>query len=232
MFASGEIPEDGSGSATPGADPAIGTAAWTAETKLRRQALCLLWALVSAACTLLGSAVQAGKLTRFELEVQADGYRLQSQGLIEAPKDAVRQVLTDYSALHRVSPRIIESELVAVTADGISRVRTLNRLCFLWLCRDLRHVQRIRERGYGDFESQSVAAESDLSRGYARWRLEDLGGATRLDIDFSFAMESDAWVPSFISRFVARTALEEDAETLIDGIERAARRRLIQPSPN
>lgn len=229
MSASGEIPENGSRSATPGANPTIGTAARRAETKLRKQALCLLWALVLAARTLFGSSVQAGKLTRFELEAQADGYRLQSQGLIEAPKDAVRQVLTDYSALHRVSPRIIESELVAVTADGVSRVRTLNRLCFLWLCRDLRHVQRIRERGYGDFESHSVAAESDLSRGYARWHLEDLGDTTRLDIDFSFAMDSDAWVPSFVSRYIARAALEEDAEKLLDGIEQAVRRRLTQP---
>jgi len=131
--------------------------------------------------------------------------------------------LTDYSGLKRVSPRIVESELVAVTPDGVSRVRTKNRLCFLGFCRDLRHLQRIRELGYGEFESNSVAEESDLSRGYARWRLTDRGGATRLDIDFSFAMDSYAWVPSFVSRFVAGAALKSDAEELIRGIEGAAR---------
>ena len=197
--------------------------------RLRRRVTCVLWILICGSCMLHATPVQAGELTRFELEAQGDGYRLESQGLIDAPKDAVWQVLTDYSALHRVSPHIIESELVAVTADGVSRVRTLNRLCFLVFCRDLRHVQLIRERGYGDFESDSVAAGSDLSRGYARWRLRNRGSATRLDIDFSFAMDSYAWVPSFVSRYVARSALKEDAETLIDGIERTV--RLLEARP-
>jgi hypothetical protein len=179
--------------------------------------LAILW----GACLLLSVPLQAGELQRFELETQDDGYRLHARGLIEAPKDAVRQVLIDYPALYRVSPRIIESDLVEATADGVSRVRTLNRLCFLGFCRDFRHLQLIRELSYGDFESESVAAESDLTRGYARWRLQSRGASTRLDIDFRFAMESYAWVPAFISRFVAATALEEDAQALIDGIERA-----------
>jgi hypothetical protein len=190
--------------------------------RLRRRTPSALWPLVWGACILLSTPLQGGELQRFELEAQADGYRLQAQGLIEAPKDTVWQVLTDYSALHRVSPRIIESELVGVTADGVSRVRTLNRLCFLAFCRDLRHLQLIRELNHGEFESDSVAAESDLARGYARWRLQDQGATTRLDIDFSFAMDSYAWVPSFIGRFVAASALKEDAEELIDGIERTA----------
>jgi len=184
--------------------------------------------LIWVAINLLSNLPQAAELQSFQFEPQGDGYRLQAQGLIDAPTDAVRQVLIDYAALHRVSPRIIESDLVAVTPGGISRVRTLNRLCFLGFCRDLRHLQLIRELGHGDFESDSVAAESDLTRGYARWHLQDEGTSTRLDIDFRFAMRSYAWVPSFISRFVAASALAEDAKALIDGIERAVslRRKL------
>ncbi|MCG6863368.1 MAG: hypothetical protein LJE70_19205 [Chromatiaceae bacterium] len=159
------------------------------------------------------------------LESHGDGYYLEARGLIEAPRDAVRQVLTDYATLYRVSPRIIESDLVAVSPDGTARVRTLNRLCFLGFCRDLRHLQLIRELSYGVFESHSVAEESDLSRGYARWRLRDRQGATELEIDFSFAMDSYAWVPAFLSRFVARSALRADAGALIAGIERTVRLR-------
>jgi hypothetical protein len=172
-----------------------------------------------------GAFAQAGGLSQFELELDGDGYRLRCQALIEAPEDAVRRVLTDYPALHRVSPRILESELIAVTADGTSRVRTLNRLCFLALCRELRHVQLIREIAQGAFESESVAAESDLSRGYARWVLSEQGSATRLDIDFRFAMGSYGWVPSVVTRLIARSALKEDAQALIEGIERAVHLR-------
>jgi hypothetical protein len=181
------------------------------------------WILTRAACLLMVTSAGAGEIASFKLEPQGDGYRLQSRGLIEAPRDAVWQVLGDYAALHEVSPRILESELVSVSADGVVRVRTLNRLCFLAFCHNLRHVQLIRALGYGDFESNSVAEESDLSRGYARWRLHDRGAVTELDIDFKFAMDSYSWVPSFVTRFVARSALKADARELVEGIERVAR---------
>ena len=190
--------------------------------RVRRRTEHVAWLLVWGACILPSVPLRAAELQRFGLEVQGDGYRVQAQGLIDAPRDAVRQVLTNYPALHRTSPRIIESDLVGVTADGVSRVRTLNRLCFLAFCRDIRHLQLIREVSYGDFESNSLAAESDLTRGYARWHLQNRGDATRLDIDFRFAMESYTWIPSFISRFVVASALRSDAKALIEGIERTA----------
>ena len=176
-------------------------------------------------CLLLEAPLRAGEIPDFELHLDGDGYRLQFRGLIQAPRDSVWQLLTDYDALHRLSRRIIESELIAVSPEGVSRVRTLNRFCFLAFCRDLRHLQLIKELGYGDFESHSVADESDLSRGYARWRLHDLGEATRLDIDFRFAMESYSWVPSFMSRYVVRSALQADTGALIEDIELAVRQR-------
>lgn len=178
---------------------------------------------VVVAWSLLGDSALAGNLIQFKLESQGDGYYLEARGLIEAPRDAVWRVLMDYDSLDQVSPRIIESELVSVSADGVFRVRTLNRLCFLAFCRDLRHLQLIRELDAGVFESHSVAAESDLSRGYAQWRLRDQGEATRLEIDFRFAMESYAWAPAFLSRFVVRSVLEADARALISGIERTVR---------
>ncbi len=179
--------------------------------------------LAAILCLLSGASARAGSISAFALEPEGDdGYRLVAQGLIEAPRSVVRQLLTDYANLHRLSPRILESEILAVTADGVTRLRTKNRLCVLVFCSRLRHVQLIREQGYGEFESESVAAESDLSRGHARWRLGDEGGVTRLDIEFRFALQSYDWVPPALSRLVIRSALEADARALIAGIERAA----------
>lgn len=191
----------------------------------RRDAGACLVTLLCVACLQLATPAGAGEVTSFKLEPSGDGYRLKTLGRIEVPREQVWRVLTDYADLHLVSPRILESELLAVSADGVLRVRTLNRLCFLAFCRNLRHVQLIRELGHGDFESRSVAAESDLSRGYARWRLHDRGRETDLEIDFSFAMESYSWLPSFVTRFVANAALKSDSQELIEGIERAARAR-------
>ena len=181
------------------------------------------WLLIIS--LLLAVRVDAGEITDFVLESEGDGYRLQAQALIAAPMDRVWTVLTNYADLYKVSPRIIESELVTISADGVARVRTVNSFCFLLFCRDLRHVQLIRELGYGDFESESVSGESDLSYGYARWRLHNRGDNTGLNIDFIFAMDSYSWIPSFLTRFIARSALKEDAAVLIRGIERAVHTR-------
>lgn len=180
---------------------------------------------VFAVALLLAVRAGAGEITELALDPAGDGFRLHAKALVEAPLDGVWRVLTDYAGLHRVSARIVESELVAVSPEGIARVRTLNRLCFLVFCRDIRHVQLIRELGYGDFESDSVPEESDLSDGHARWRLFADGGRTRLDIDFRFVMSTYSWVPAWVNRVVARSVLEADAAELIQGIEQAARRR-------
>jgi len=171
------------------------------------------------------SQVQGAEIRSFNIQREGDGYSLRTVALIEAPLDSVWRVLTDYPALQKVSPRIIESEQVSVSPDGVARVRTLNRVCFLVFCRDLRHLQLIRELGYGDFESDTVPEESDLSYGHARWRLFDEREDTRLEIDFSFAMDSYSWLPSWVTRALARSVLRADAAELIQGIERTARGR-------
>jgi hypothetical protein len=172
---------------------------------------------------LLPIAGSAAEITGFRLAPDGEGHHLEARALIDAPLDDVWRVLTDYAALHQVSPRIIESELLSVTPDGVFRVRTLNRLCFLIFCRDLRHLQLIRELARGDFESTSDPEESDLAYGHARWRLFDQGGTTRLEIDFRFAMYTYSWVPSWVTNAVAGSVLKADAAELVQGIERTAR---------
>ncbi|MGA7981047.1 MAG: SRPBCC family protein [Chromatiaceae bacterium] len=175
-----------------------------------------------AAYLLSATTAGAGEVTHFEIAHADDRYHLTARALIDAPRDEVWRVLTDYARLSRVSPRILKSEVVGGSPPGVTRVRTLNRLCFLFFCRNLRHVQLIREVGYGDFESTSVPAESDLSYGYARWRLSDQGPRTGLSIDFTFAIDTHSWLPAFVGRLVARAVLRSDTVELIKGIERVA----------
>lgn len=199
----------------------------------RRLIQCLryrIWVLI--ALLLAAARSEAGEITHFALEREGDGYRLQVRALIEAPFDGVWRVLTDYAGLHRVSPRIVESELAEVSPEGVARVRTVNRLCFLVFCHDLRQVQLIRQIGDGDFESNSIPEESNLSYGYARWRLFAEDTRTRLDIDFNFAMDSYSWVPPWVSLVVARSVLKADAAALIQGIERVVRAREGQTGGN
>jgi hypothetical protein len=174
---------------------------------------------------LVAGGTTAAEIVAFSLDPEGQGYRLKASSLIDASIDGVREVLTDYGRLHLISHRIIESELVGVSPEGVSHVRTRNRLCFLVLCRDLGHLQHIREINHGEFESHSVPEESDLAFGHARWRLSEEGEGSRLDIDFRFAMNSYDWAPSWVTRVVARSVLKADAAALVQGIERAVRLR-------
>jgi hypothetical protein len=182
-----------------------------------------------AACSALPIAAWAGEVTHFEILDAGHNYRLEASALIDAPRDQVWRVLTDYGHLSEVSPRILESEVIRGSPPGVTRVRTLNRLCFLIFCRNLRHVQLIRERGYGDFESVTVPAESDLTYGRARWHLTDEGARTGLSIDFTFALDVHTWLPRFVGRLVVRSVLRADAQALIAGIEAVAHRSKTPP---
>jgi hypothetical protein len=182
----------------------------------------------AAACALalsgllLGTASRAGEIRQFEIQHLGNRYHLEARVVIDAPRDKVWQVLTDYAGLSAVSPRILESEVVGRAPPGVTRVRTLNHLCFLVFCRDLRHLQDIRALDNGDFESTTIPAQSELSYGHARWRLANEGSRTALAIDFTFAMDTHGWLPAFVGRLIAQSVLRSDTQALIKGIEHAA----------
>jgi hypothetical protein len=180
--------------------------------------------LALAASSALPTVAWAGEVTRFEILDAGHYYRLEAKAVIDAPRDQVWRVLTDYGHLSEVSPRILTSKVIVGSPPGITRVRTLTRLCFLIFCRDLRQVQLIRERSYGEFESVTVPAQSDLTYGRARWRLTDEGTRTGLSIDFTFALPAHIWLPRFVGRLIVRSVLWADAEELITGIERVTHR--------
>ena len=77
------------------------------------------------------SQVQGAEIRSFNIHRAGDGYSLRTIALIEAPLDSVWRVLTDYPALQKVSLRIIESELVSASPDGVAPLACLACLACL-----------------------------------------------------------------------------------------------------
>jgi hypothetical protein len=171
-------------------------------------------------CMAGSSQIGAAEITRFEMQREDTGYGLVVEALLDAPMHRVWETITDYARLERLSPSIRASELLQGSAPGVTRLRTLSRLCILIFCKDLRHLQSIRELAYGDFEARTLPEQSDLAFGYARWRLSQTDGQTRINI--SFALRPAFWVPPFIGPLLINQALGAEALELVRGIERAA----------
>lgn len=170
--------------------------------------------------TLVPLIAGGAEVERFELDRSGEHYSVRVTAAVAAPFEAVWGVVTDYGHLKRLSPAILEGEVLA--ADGQdTRVRSLTHLCALIFCKDVRQVQRIRQQGRGAFEASTEPEGSDLRYGQARWRLTPAAQGT--DIRIQFDLEPAFWIPPLVGPLAIQMALREETLGLVQGIERAAR---------
>ena len=175
---------------------------------------------VGLPCAAGPSPAMPAELTHFETQREDSAYGLVMEALLDAPLQRVWETVTDYAHLQRLSPSIRASEVLPESAEDLTHLRTLSRLCVLMFCKDVRHLQVIRELAYGDFEAVTLPQHSDLEFGYARWRLTAEAGRTRVHI--SFSLRPAFWVPPVVGPLLINQALASEALALVRGIERVA----------
>src|SRR5210317_2225220 len=71
----------------------------------------------------------AGQLESISItEIQGE-YETRIVALVDAPVEYVLGVITDYRHIYRINPSIVESELLQVGDDGVTRVRNRIEHC-------------------------------------------------------------------------------------------------------
>jgi len=173
---------------------------------------------LAAAWPLLAGGAE---VQRFELERIGNRYSVSVTATLDASRDAVWRVITDYARLTRLSAAIREGEVLSADkAQGV-RVRSLTHLCALIFCKDVKQVQRIREQATGELEATTEPEGSDLAYGYARWQVVPAGRGSSLLIQF--VLEPAFWIPPLVGSLAIKSALRQETQGLMQGIERAAR---------
>lgn len=154
--------------------------------------------------------------------VQEDrGYQIALDASIDAPRQRVFAVLSDFAHLERINPEIVASSFAASSSGG-GRVRTVIHSCVLFFCRDLVQVEDVKGRATETITARIVPGSGDFSGGSSLWRLSGEGATTH--VHYEATRKLSFWVPPLIARMAARHAIGERFKVSLQELERLARR--------
>lgn len=179
-----------------------------------------LLSLIVAALAIVPAA-WAGEVVTSHVEHNGAHYLVNIDMRVNARRDKILALITDYAHLGRVNSAIKESRVLS--HDGPHyRVRIVTRGCVLFFCKRVVHVQVVTELVNGYVVARLDPAASDFEYGTIVWRVwhDDLG--TR--VNFSADLVPAFWVPPLIGPWALKHKLIEEGQQTINGLERLARR--------
>ena len=125
-------------------------------------------------------SVQPADLMGVTVEFENEHYYLTSHAWLDAPKEELYRVLTDYDLFVKISSGFVESRNVEANGDGKPRFYTRMQGCVLIFCKSFERY------GYLDLDPQSEIIaivepeESDFDYSVESWRLSSDGEGTHV----------------------------------------------------
>jgi hypothetical protein len=163
-------------------------------------------------------------------ETQAHRYRVRVQMDLDAPRNQVFAVLTDYAHYARLNHDIERAQVLGPGAlQNSTRVETWIRACVAFFCHDLHQLEDVS--ALSDAASvSSVAAEGIPEEGgmrfsRSRWDVKACGQQTTC-LGFYVEVEPDFWVPPLLGTWLIQRTLRNKAVETCEQVERLAQ----QPS--
>lgn len=163
--------------------------------------------------------VDAGEVLDSHVGTHEGHYLLRIDMLIDADTERVRQLLTDYAHLDRLSQSITRSELLENNAPQY-RVRVTTNGCVIFFCRELVQVQDVNELPNGYIIVTVLPEMSDFTYGKNVWRIRTLNKQTR--VTYSSDLVPDFWIPPLFGTAIFKNQLLEESRQIIENLERLA----------
>ena len=166
--------------------------------------------------------IYAQMLDFTEAEVtEEDGvFRIKVSAIIEAPPDYIRYILADSAHIYRLSPSIIESEVLPSSPAGEKQVRTKLLCCTSLFCREVERVDIVRMLKSGDFEAEIIPTLSEFKSGKASWKITAMNDASH--VVYEAHLEPDFFIPPVVGTHLIKQHLLEEFTTTFIRIERIA----------
>lgn len=158
-------------------------------------------------------SANAGEILKNEVKSSDGVYKIKTVAVIDAPKDKVIKLLTDYDNLNLISPTIIESEKLE---NGT--VKTVAEGCVLFFCQKITNVQTMTKND-DELSSKTDESKSDIS-GFMNWKFSEKDGKTK--IEYNAEIVPKFFVPILIGPYLLRGKLTEESEISINKIEELA----------
>lgn len=167
----------------------------------------------------LGIPAQAGEVRSVEVTQSGDQYNLDVVMQVASEPAVVWAIVTDYAQLDRISPIIIESQLLESRHDNSQRRKLITDSCVWFFCVKATMVEDIIESGEGTIMATIVPEYSDYSYGQSEWQVRPQpGGGTRMH--YRGTLDPDYWIPPLIGPWLIERKLRSEAEQMIRSIER------------
>jgi hypothetical protein len=180
-----------------------------------------------AAALLLALATVAGaaEIRSLDLVKEDKVYRLLARVHVEAPQEAVFEVLNDYEGFPRLSSVFREGGIVEPIENGRGVVYIHMDACILFYCRDLKLVEWLEVE---PFERMVVTVDpdrSDLEFGRGTWLLASDGQGTLLD--YEVEMKPRFWIPPVLGPLVIKAVVRSRGIRAVRRLEYLASDRPI-----
>lgn len=147
-------------------------------------------------------------------------FRINVSAIIEAPADYVRYVLADTVHIYRLSPSIIESEVLPSSSADEKQVRTRLLCCTSVFCREVERVDIVRMLESGNFEAEIVPTMSEFKSGKATWTITPMDNASY--IVYQAFLEPDFFIPPVVGTRAVIQSLRDEFTTTFINIEKIA----------
>ncbi len=177
-----------------------------------------LSAVLLATGLLFPALAAPATILRTEATHDDDRYKLTFEVVLNAGRDKVWNIMTDYNRLPRVSKVIVESRILKKEDENRHRVGVTLHACVLIFCKTMNKVVDILARPRDDIVVTGVPALSDFRYSVEHWQVSAEGANTRLH--YSAEMVPDFFVPPligplmvkyFLKREITATAIQVEA---------------------
>ena len=179
------------------------------------------YATVLLATGLVASAsASAADIQRLEATHDDDRYKLTFEVVLNAERDKVWDIMTDYDRLPRVSKIIVESRILKKEDDNRHRVGVTLHACVLIFCKTMKKVVDIQARPRDDIVVTGDPALSDFRYSVEHWQVSAEGANTRLH--YTAEMVPDFFIPPLVGPWVMKYFLQREIRATAIQVEAIA----------
>ena len=188
-----------------------------------RERFLIVCASVTRLCTFLAllcfaSISTAGEIKELSVTEAGGEYSLKVVAVLDAPVDYVYNVITDYKHAYRISPTIVEVEILPSGSDEVVRVRHRSEH---WVGPFLFEIEWVGDfieaDGHRHIKVITIPEFSSFKSGFASWKLRPQG-------EHTLVMHESSLTPKFfilpvIGDYIIKKHVVRESRTIFNRIE-------------
>ncbi len=153
---------------------------------------------------------------------EKDGiYHISITAEIAAAEEHVRQVLTDYVHIYRLSDSIIESKVIESSVGDKTQVETVILCDTPVVCKEVTLVEEVSTLESGNLQAVILPEKSDFRSGKSVWAITAKGEKTL--VTYQANLEPDFFIPPILGTQMVIANMRSEYKTALSRIEHIAR---------